>query len=175
MNAAPSRDEPVDAGDAVARAQAVLATVPDPEIPVLSLLDLGVVRSLDAKPDGSIDVGVSPTYSGCPATAVIRADIAAALGAAGFAPVRVRDVLSPPWTSDWISADGRRKLEAYGIAPPPAPVGSVRALTAPEPRPSCPRCGSEDTELVSEFGSTPCKALHRCRTCLEPFDRFKCI
>jgi ring-1,2-phenylacetyl-CoA epoxidase subunit PaaD len=163
------------AGDAVAAARAVLDTVPDPEIPVLSLVDLGIIRSIDVSPDGGLEVGVSPTYSGCPATAVIRADITTALEAAGFAPVRVRDVLSPPWTSDWISADGRRKLEAYGIAPPPAPVASVRAIVTEERSPACPRCGSADTELLSEFGSTPCKALHRCRACLEPFDRFKCI
>ena len=160
---------------AVARARAVLAGVPDPEIPVLSLVDLGIIRSVEVGPDGTVDVGVSPTYSGCPATAVIRADVVAALEAAGFVGVRVRDVLSPPWTSDWISADGRRKLEDYGIAPPPVAVARVRALAMPEAGPHCPRCGSENTELLSEFGSTPCKALHRCRACLEPFDRFKCI
>jgi len=162
-------------GDPIARARHVLAGVPDPEIPVLSLVDLGIIRSVEVGADGTLTVGVSPTYSGCPATAVIRADIVAALDAEGLARVRVVDVLSPPWTSDWISEDGRRKLEAYGIAPPPAPVASVRALTIPEASPRCPRCGAADTELLSEFGSTPCKALHRCRACLEPFDRFKCI
>jgi ring-1,2-phenylacetyl-CoA epoxidase subunit PaaD len=175
VNATARRETAASAGDAVARARAVLAGVPDPEIPVLSLVDLGIIRSIEAAADGALDVGISPTYSGCPATAVIRADVVAALEAAGFAPVRVRDVLSPPWTSDWISADGRQKLEAYGIAPPPAPVASVRALATPEAAPNCPRCGSADTELLSEFGSTPCKALHRCRACREPFDRFKCI
>ena len=160
---------------AVARARAVLAGVPDPEIPVLSLVDLGIVRSIEVEADGALRVGLSPTYSGCPATAVIRSDAAKALGAAGFARVRIVDVLSPPWTSDWISVDGRRKLAAYGIAPPPAPVASVRALVAQDAAPACPRCGSADTELLSEFGSTPCKALHRCRACREPFDRFKCI
>ena len=175
MNAIASRQAPSASDDQVARARGVLAGVPDPEIPVLSLVDLGIIRSVEAGPDGTLTVGVSPTYSGCPATAVIRADIIAALETEGFPRVRVLDVLSPPWTSDWISDDGRRKLEAYGIAPPPAPVASVRALASPEPSPRCPRCGSADTELVSEFGSTPCKALHRCRACLEPFDRFKCI
>lgn len=155
------------------RAREVLAGVADPEIPVLSLLDLGVIRSLAPLGSTGLEIGVSPTYTGCPATAVIRADIVQALEAAGFAPIRVSDVLSPPWTSDWISAEGRRKLAAYGIAPPAA-VGSRRAL-AGETAPGCPRCGSADTELVSEFGSTPCKALHRCRACREPFDRFKCI
>jgi ring-1,2-phenylacetyl-CoA epoxidase subunit PaaD len=175
VSTAARRGESIDAGDAIGRARRVLAGVPDPEIPVLSLIDLGIIRSIEAGADGSLEVGVSPTYSGCPATTVIRADIVTALAAAGIAHVRVLDVLSPPWTSDWISAEGRRKLEAYGIAPPPAPVSSVRALTTPEPSPYCPRCGSPDTELISEFGSTPCKALHRCRSCLEPFDRFKCI
>ncbi len=175
MNVVATRGAPSAAGDPVARARAVLAGIPDPEIPVLSLVDLGIIRSVDHGPGGTISVGVSPTYSGCPATAVIRADIIAALEAAGFPRVRVLDVLSPPWTSDWISDDGRRKLEAYGIAPPPAPVASVCALTMTDASPRCPRCGSADTELLSEFGSTPCKALHRCRACLEPFDRFKCI
>lgn len=175
MNATTRRGEAPDAGGALARAHAVLAALPDPEIPVLSLVDLGIVRSVEIDADGALCVGLSPTYSGCPATAVIRADTAAALGAAGFTRVRIVDVLSPPWTSDWISSDGRRKLEAYGIAPPPIAVASVRAVLAPDAAATCPRCGSTDTELLSEFGSTPCKALHRCRACLEPFDRFKCI
>jgi ring-1,2-phenylacetyl-CoA epoxidase subunit PaaD len=173
---APARREDAPGAEAaVARARAVLAGVPDPEIPVLSLVDLGVVRSIELAADGALRVGIAPTYSGCPATTMIRADVTAALAAAGFARVQVIDVLSPPWTSDWIDADGRRKLEAYGIAPPPAPVASVRALAGADAHPACPRCGSDDTELLSEFGSTPCKALHRCRACLEPFDRFKCI
>ena len=173
MSAAVPADLPRDSAHRVETARAVLGTVPDPEIPVLSVVDLGIIRSIEVGPDGTLRVGISPTYSGCPATAVIRADVAAALEQAGFPGVPVVDVLSPPWTSDWISADGRRKLEAYGIAPPPAAVTSVRALAGPPV--TCPRCGSADTELLSEFGSTPCKALHRCRACLEPFDRFKCI
>lgn len=152
----------------VARARAVLATVPDPEIPVLSVLDLGIVREIGETADGTLRVAVSPTYCGCPATAVIRADIAAALASAGLAPVRVVEVLSPPWSSEWISADGRRKLHRHGIAPP---TSAARELADTE----CPHCGSADTELISEFGSTPCKALHRCRACREPFERFKCL
>ena len=175
MSATARSDCPATPGELIARAEAVLAGVADPEIPVLSLIDLGIIRGLELAADGTLSVGVAPTYSGCPATAVIRGDVVAALQAAGFEQVRVRDVLSPPWTSDWISAEGRRKLEAYGIAPPAVPVASVRALGGAEPRPMCPRCGSADTELLSEFGSTPCKALHRCRACREPFDRFKCI
>ncbi len=170
---------PVDAGSAdaasIARARAVLAEVPDPEIPVVSLVDLGVIRSITFDADGALAVGISPTYSGCPATTVIRADAIAALKRSGFQRVRVFDALSPPWTSAWISDEGRQKLAAYGIAPPPEPVGKLRALTSPDASVACPRCASRNTELLSEFGSTPCKSLHRCRDCLEPFDCFKCI
>ncbi|MEI8298796.1 MAG: 1,2-phenylacetyl-CoA epoxidase subunit PaaD [Pseudomonadota bacterium] len=157
------------------RAWAVLAAVPDPEIPVLSLVDLGVIRELATDPDGGLTVRLSPTYTGCPATAMIRADVIAALETEGFGPVRVVDVLSPPWSSDWISEAGRRKLEAYGIAPPATPISSIRAFATGADQARCPRCQSTETELLSEFGSTPCKALHRCLACREPFDRFKCI
>ena len=178
MNAAPRGAEGAGAADvaaALARASAVLDGVADPEIPVISVVELGIVRSLECEADGTLAVGVSPTYSGCPATAVIKADIRAALERAGFARVRIDDVLAPPWSSEWISEAGRRKLEEYGIAPPPRPVANARALRGAAAEPHCPRCGSADTELLSEFGSTPCKALHRCRACLEPFDCFKCI
>jgi ring-1,2-phenylacetyl-CoA epoxidase subunit PaaD len=158
----------------MARLQGVLSQIADPEIPVLSVLDLGVIRHLLQRPDGRIEVGISPTYSGCPANAVIRADVLRALQGAGFDAVAV-DVLAPPWTSDWLSAEGRRKLEAFGIAPPSDAVGSTRRLWREELPAACPRCGSELTTRQSEFGSTPCKALYRCDTCLEPFDYFKCI
>jgi ring-1,2-phenylacetyl-CoA epoxidase subunit PaaD len=157
-----------------ARITRLLAQVPDPEIPVLSVLDLGVIRHLGLCPDGTIEVGVAPTYSGCPATPVIKADIVRALTGAGFRVAAV-DVLSPPWTSDWISAEGRRRLREFGIAPPAAAVGSTRALLHADPDVACPRCGSRQTARTSEFGSTPCKALYRCESCLEPFDYFKCI
>lgn len=160
--------------DVLARLQALLAQVPDPEIPVISVLDLGVVRHLLQRADGTIEVGVAPTYSGCPATPTIKADIVRALEGAGFRVAAV-DVLAPPWTSDWISAQGRRKLADYGIAPPAEAVGSPRRLWQPDPVVACPRCGSEQTAKQSEFGSTPCKALYRCEACLEPFDYFKCI
>lgn len=161
------------AAASLARARAVLARVPDPEIPVISVLELGIVREVGVEDDGTIRVAVSPTYTGCPATAVIRTDIRAALEAAEF-KVRLVDVLSPPWTTDWISPEGRRKLATYGIAPPALGDGATRRAADAIPV-VCPRCASADTETLSEFGSTPCKALHRCRTCLEPFDRFKCI
>jgi ring-1,2-phenylacetyl-CoA epoxidase subunit PaaD len=141
-----------------------LAAVPDPEIPVLSLVDLGVIR--DVAWDGeTLVVAVAPTYSGCPATSVINQDIEAALRARGVAKLRLERRLSPPWTTDWISAQGRETLRAYGIAPPTPPGRAV----------ACPRCGSVQTDKISPFGSTPCKAQFRCRDCLEPFDHFKCI
>ena len=154
--------------DLGARAWQVLRGVPDPEIPVLSVVDLGIIRHVRAAADG-VEVGVSPTYSGCPATEVIRRHILDALLRAGIRAQAI-DVLSPPWSSDWISAEGMRALRRYGIAPP-RPVASA----AHDLPPACPRCESTRTEKVSEFGSTPCKSSHRCLACLEPFERFKCI
>jgi ring-1,2-phenylacetyl-CoA epoxidase subunit PaaD len=156
----------------------VLEQVPDPEIPVLSITDLGIVRYVrwadDSTRDAGPHVGLTPTYSGCPATDVIRRLVRDALNRAGYANAVIEDVLSPPWTSDWISEAGRRKLQAFGIAPPAESVSSPRRLFAPLVI-ACPRCASRDTERLSEFGSTPCKAHYRCRACLEPFDYFKCI
>lgn len=174
MTAAPASIEAAPPPAALLRLRELLAGVPDPEIPVLSVLDLGVVRHLRQRADGTIEVGVSPTYSGCPATPVIKADIVQALERDGFRAVAV-DVLSPPWTSDWISDEGRRKLAAYGIAPPAEAVTSARRLLQPDLAIACPRCNSTNTMKLSEFGSTPCKALYRCVSCLEPFDYFKCI
>ena len=139
---------------------AVLDRVPDPEIPVLSILDLGIVRKITQDPPR---VFITPTYTGCPATIAIEEAIRAALDAAGFGHVFVERQLFPPWTTDWISERGRERLKTYGIAPP------TDSATA-----QCPQCGSTDTEEVSRFGATPCKAQWRCKSCLEPFDRFKC-
>ena len=158
----------------LARLNGILSQVVDPEIPVLSVLDLGLIRHLLERPDGSLEVGIAPTYSGCPANAVIKADVLRALRSAGFVAAAV-DVLAPPWTSDWLSTEGRRKLEAYGIAPPAQTVGNPRRLWRDDAPAACPRCGSKRTTRQSEFGSTPCKALYRCDACLEPFDYFKCI
>lgn len=152
----------------------LLERVMDPEIPVLSVVDLGIVRHVRETANDGIEVGVSPTYSGCPATEVIRASIARALRAAGYAQARVVDVLSPPWSSDWITPAGREKLRDYGIAPPAESVSSVRRLVSQAPI-ACPRCASTQTRRVSEFGSTPCKAHYQCLSCAEPFDYFKCI
>ena len=152
---------------------AVLKGVPDPEIPVVSVVDLGIVR--EVAPD---KVRITTTYSGCPATSVIQQTIREALDAAGFGDVAIETVLSPPWTTDWISEDGRRKLEAYGIAPPAENAGGPSVFDRLLRKPltiACPRCKSENTSRISEFGSTPCKAQYRCDACLEPFDYFKCI
>lgn len=159
------------------RAWDVAATVTDPELPMLTLADLGVLREV-TEDDGTVTVSITPTYSGCPALGAMRDDLVRALRKAGFAAVEVRAVLRPPWTTDWITADGRRKLAAAGIAPPgPAPrraAGPVPLTLEPPPaRVPCPRCGSPDTVLVSPFGATACKALRRCRDCAEPFEHVK--
>ncbi len=156
----------------VAEVREVLAQVPDPEIPVISIEDLGILRDVSVT-SGRVVVTVTPTYSGCPAMDEIRADIVTALSAAGVDDVEVRTVLAPAWTTEWMSEDGRRKLAEYGIAPPAKRAGR-RALFGVETV-ACPRCGSEDTEEISAFGSTACKALRRCRSCREPFDHFKCL
>lgn len=153
---------------------ALLAEVPDPEIPVLTIVDLGIVRHVRQDLDGRLHVGLTPTYSGCPATEVIRIAVRAALDAGGYADAVLEEVLSPPWTSEWLTSAARAKLTAFGIAPPEEPVLSPRRLWQ-APLVKCPRCGSRATERVSEFGSTPCKAHYRCSACLEPFDYFKCL
>ena len=160
----------VDAGSLRERALALLQAVTDPEIPVLTIADLGVLRDVQVKGD-TVEVTITPTYSGCPAMNMIQLDIGTALARAGMKS-RVHTSLSPAWTTDWLTDAARQKLAAYGIAPPEHST-SRRALFA-EAHPTCPRCNSTDTELISEFGSTACKSLHRCRACREPFDAFKC-
>ena len=159
---------------AVSREQVLewLADVPDPEIPVVSIMDLGIVR--DVQCNGHVVVSLAPTYSGCPATEAIEANVVAALQERGIIDVSIKRVLSPPWTTDWISAAGCEKLREYGIAPP-AQGASKRDLLGAGQVVPCPRCASEQTELVSEFGSTACKASYRCTDCLEPFEYFKCL
>ncbi|WP_040611105.1 1,2-phenylacetyl-CoA epoxidase subunit PaaD [Oceaniovalibus guishaninsula] len=157
-----------------------LADVPDPEIPVVSVSDLGIVREVRWDGD-TLVVAVTPTYSGCPATAVIDMTIESHLREQGIGRLRLERRLSPPWTTDWITPAARDKLRAYGIAPPVdgtaaagAAAGRAARLSGQGLSVACPRCGSADTERVSQFGSTPCKASYRCRDCLEPFDYFKC-
>ncbi|MCB9081732.1 MAG: phenylacetate-CoA oxygenase subunit PaaJ [Lewinellaceae bacterium] len=152
----------------------LLEEVADPEIPVLSVLDLGIVRDVTQEPDGTTVVTITPTYSGCPAMNTIEVNIRAVLQEAGYEQVKVRTVLSPAWTTDWMSEAGREKLRAYGIAPPERGTVDKGALFQ-EARPiPCPLCGSANTEMISQFGSTACKSLHRCLDCREPFDYFKC-
>lgn len=160
--------------DAHARAFAAAASVVDPEIPVLTIEDLGVLRDVRIGGDGRVEAVITPTYSGCPAMDMIALEIVLALDKAGFPGAKVTRVLSPAWTTDWMSEAGKAKLEDFGIAPP-APGSGKRALLGDNHVPRCPRCKSEDTEQISQFGSTACKALWRCRTCKEPFDYFKCI
>lgn len=147
-----------------------LAAVPDPEVPALSVVDLGIVRAVSQGEGGALAVVLTPTYSGCPATEAIEADIRAALESEGLGPVHITQRLAPAWTTDWISADGRRKLADYGIAPPEAAVVHIVARNV-----ACPRCRSARTERLSAFGSTACKALYRCLACREPFEHFKPI
>jgi ring-1,2-phenylacetyl-CoA epoxidase subunit PaaD len=149
--------------DRLTRARAAAASVPDPEIPALTIDELGMLCDVVLIGD-TVEVAITPSYLGCPATVPIAQDVAAALARAGFAGARVRTVLAPAWSSDRISAEGRRKLAESGIAPPDRGVR----------QPRCPRCGSGATEQISAFGATPCKALHRCLVCREPFEAFKC-
>jgi ring-1,2-phenylacetyl-CoA epoxidase subunit PaaD len=163
----------------IQRAWEVLTGVLDPEVPVVSVRDLGIVRDVTAE-GADLDVVLTPTYSGCPATELIERSVREALEAADLGPVRIRLQRSPAWTTDWISAEGRRKLREYGIAPP---AGTAAVTEKPvafmrRPRPAaiaCPRCGSPQTERLSAFGSTACKALYRCLSCREPFEYFKPI
>ncbi len=159
--------------DTLTRAKAVAAQVPDPELPFLTVADLGILRDVSIDETGTVVATASPTYSGCPAVRVIEESIEKALRDAGF-QARVERAMSPPWSSDWITAEGRQKLRDNGIAPPGESTSGMPVMFA-KSSVTCPACDSTETEKVSEFGSTPCKAQYRCRQCLEPFDYFKCI
>jgi len=151
----------------------ILERITDPEIPVLTIIDLGIVREVNKLPTG-LEIVITPTYSGCPAMNVISTQIKFELMAEGFDRVTVREVLEPAWTTDWMSEAGKQKLKAYGIAPPQKGVIDKSALFAEAKSVQCPHCNSENTKMVSQFGSTPCKAMYKCLDCLEPFDYFKC-
>jgi ring-1,2-phenylacetyl-CoA epoxidase subunit PaaD len=162
---------------ATATAWDIAAATPDPELPMLTIGDLGILRAVDDR-DGQVVVTITPTYSGCPAMREISADVERRLRAAGHPEVQVRTELAPPWSTEWITAAGHRKLTAAGIAPP-SPVrrasGPVPLTLGPPPRVRCPRCGSQDTVQDARFGSTACKSLHRCHACAEPFEAVKAI
>ena len=167
---------PVSAGSRVDAAWHALGNVPDPEVPALSVVDLGIVREVrevSQADGGGLQIVLTPTYSGCPATEAIEADIRSALEREALGPLQISYRLAPAWTSDWISAEGHRKLAEYGIAPPPEPGASVVHLIAHNV--ACPRCRSARTERLSVFGSTACKSLYRCLACREPFEFFKPI
>lgn len=153
----------------------VLSEIPDPEIPVISITDLGVIREVTITGDTSIELNITPTYSGCPAMRQIDADVRQKLGEQGFKDIKINTVYSPPWTTDWINDAARERLREYGIAPPEHSTEDKSWLTGKEKAVACPRCKSPHTRLVSQFGSTACKALYQCQDCLEPFDYFKCI
>jgi ring-1,2-phenylacetyl-CoA epoxidase subunit PaaD len=160
------------ADSATARASAAAGSVLDPEVPVLTIADLGVLRDVTVDADGRVTVTVTPTYSGCPAMDVIRRDVEGAVRAAGFVDVEVRTVLSPAWTTDWMTERGRQALADYGIAPPQrrsSTTGPILVSLSIR----CPQCGSRDTRELSRFGSTACKSMWACSSCLEPFDHFK--
>ncbi|MEP7376273.1 MAG: 1,2-phenylacetyl-CoA epoxidase subunit PaaD [Chitinophagaceae bacterium] len=152
----------------------ILKDVPDPEVPVLSVLDLGIVRNVLIQEDG-VEVVITPTYTGCPAMDMIAMNIRLALLENGFKKIKITSVLSPAWTTDWMSEEGKQKLKAYGIAPPnPRQQVCNNDLFAPHETVQCPQCNSYHTRRISEFGSTACKALYQCDECKEPFDYFKC-
>jgi ring-1,2-phenylacetyl-CoA epoxidase subunit PaaD len=154
--------------------RSILAEVKDPEIPVLTVEDLGIIREIKPLNDGKgVHVIITPTYSGCPAMNMIEMQVRAALEAENYTPVKVTTSISPAWTTEWMSDEGKRKLKEYGISPPTTKKRQA-ALLGEEPDVECPHCGSHNTEVSSQYGSTPCKALYRCLDCLEPFDYFKC-
>jgi ring-1,2-phenylacetyl-CoA epoxidase subunit PaaD len=172
----------MNADSLLERAWEVLEGVPDPEIPVISIRELGILRDVRRAADNAIEVIITPTYSGCPAMSQITGDVEAALDAADIAPYRITTVLAPAWTTDWMTAEAREKLRLYGIAPPMGNCGSnehtpqlrpIRFVPRVVDAPACPRCGSSHTERLAQFGSTACKALYRCIDCREPFDYFK--
>ncbi len=152
----------------------ILKEIPDPEIPVISIVDLGVIRKINITNNG-VDIDITPTYSGCPAMKQMEDDIISALKQKGIENINLKMVYTPAWTTDWLSTDAKERLRKYGIAPPQESTTDKSFITGKTKEIKCPRCGSLHTEMVSQFGSTACKALYKCKDCLEPFDYFKCI
>lgn len=153
----------------------LLSEIPDPEIPVITIIELGVIRDVIIIDDKTIELKITPTYSGCPAMQQIEADVRKKLTEHGFTSITIQTIFSPPWTTDWITPHAKEKLRQYGIAPPETTTEDKSWLTGKTKQIACPRCKSTNTKLISQFGSTACKALYQCSDCLEPFDYFKCI
>ncbi len=153
----------------------LLSEIPDPEIPVITIIELGVIRDIIIVNDTTIELKITPTYSGCPAMQQIEADVREKLAEQGFKSITIKTIFSPPWTTDWITPQAKEKLRQYGIAPPETTTEDKSWLTGKIKSIACPRCKSTNTKLISQFGSTACKALYQCNDCLEPFDYFKCI
>jgi ring-1,2-phenylacetyl-CoA epoxidase subunit PaaD len=153
----------------------LLSEIPDPEIPVISIIELGVIRNVEIINNSTISLKITPTYSGCPAMKQIEDDVRKKLSENGFTTIDIKTIFSPPWTTDWITPEAKEKLRKYGIAPPENSTEDKSWLTGKEKKIACPRCKSLNTKLISQFGSTACKALYQCQECLEPFDYFKCI
>lgn len=153
----------------------LLSEIPDPEIPVITIIELGVIRDIDITDDTSISLKITPTYSGCPAMKQIEDDVRKKLSDNGITNITINTIFSPPWTTDWITPEAKEKLRKYGIAPPEHTTEDKSWLTGKTKTIACPRCKSQNTKLISQFGSTACKALYQCLDCLEPFDYFKCI
>jgi ring-1,2-phenylacetyl-CoA epoxidase subunit PaaD len=153
----------------------LLSEIPDPEIPVITIVELGVIRDIQVIDDTNIELKITPTYSGCPAMKQIEDDVRKKLTEHGFTSITISTVFSPPWTTDWITPEAKEKLRKYGIAPPETTTEDKSWLTGKTKTIACPRCKSTNTKLISQFGSTACKALYQCNDCLEPFDYFKCI
>ncbi len=153
----------------------LLSEIPDPEIPVISIVELGVIRDVKFSDNKNIEVTITPTYSGCPAMKQMEDDVKKKLTDNGFENVKINTVYNPAWTTDWLSAEAKLKLQKYGIAPPEESTNDKSFLTGKTKNITCPRCKSTNTHLVSQFGSTACKALYKCNDCLEAFDYFKCI
>jgi len=168
------KEQTATAAHQLAAVRTLLTSVCDPEIPVLTVDDLGIIRDVQILDDGTIEIMITPTYSGCPAMHAIEINIRAALQEGGFDRVKITTLLSPAWTTDWLSAAGREKLQAYGIAPPADASMDKQVLFGARRALECPHCHSTNTEMISQFGSTACKALFRCLDCREPFDYFKC-
>lgn len=153
----------------------ILSEIPDPEIPVITIVELGVIRDAKDLGNGSVEISITPTYSGCPAMKQMEDDVVSTLKQHGYKDVKVKMIYSPAWTTDWLSAEAKRKLQEYGIAPPEESTSDKSFITGKHKAVTCPRCKSKNTSLISQFGSTACKALYKCNDCLESFDYFKCI